>query len=123
MATVMLMIAMTLTIKVLAYVGHQRRDAEHRQRAVLEAGNVMERLTAYSYEAITPELARKIALSSTTRQSLPDAELTADVAETQPGAGRSAKRVAVRLRWRGRSGEWTAPVHLTTWIERGRPAS
>jgi hypothetical protein len=116
MATVMVMIAMTLTIKVLGYVGSQRRAAEHRQRAVQEAGNVLERITAYPYDEITAERARQMVLAPSAQPSLPGAELSVAVAEEQPGAGRSAKRIAVRLRWHGRSGEWE------TWVERRRPS-
>jgi Tfp pilus assembly protein PilV len=121
MATVMLLIGMTLTVKVMGYVGLQRRSAEHRQRAIQEVANVMERLTAYPYEEVTAERARALSISQTAVQSLPDAELAVDVNESQPGAGRSAKRIAIRLRWRNRAGEWEAPVRLTTWIERRRP--
>ena len=122
MATVMLLIGMTLTVKVMGYVGLQRRSAEHRQRAVQEVANAMERLTAYPFEEVTAERARELSISQTAVQSLPDAELAVNVNESQPGAGRSAKRIAIRLRWRNRSGEWEAPVRLTTWIERRRTA-
>jgi hypothetical protein len=122
MGTVMVMIAMTLTVKVLGYVASQRRVADHRQRAVQEVANVMERITAYPYDEITAERARGLALSPSARQSLPHAELTVAVVDEQPGAGRAAKRIAVRLRWHGRSGEWESPVRLTTWVERRRPA-
>ena len=56
MATVLLMIAMTLTVKVLGWVALERRAAERRQRAVMEVANVMERITAYPFEEVTPEL-------------------------------------------------------------------
>jgi hypothetical protein len=122
MATVMVMIAMTLTVKVLGYVGSQRRVADHRQRAVQEAANVMERITAYPYDEITGQRARQLTLSPSAQQSLPHAELAVAVMDEQPGAGRAAKRISVRLRWHGRSGEWESPVRLTTWVERRRPA-
>jgi Tfp pilus assembly protein PilV len=122
MATVMLLIGMTLTVKVMGYVGLQRRTAEHRQRAVQEVANAMERLTAYPFEEVTTERARALSISRSAVQSLPDPELTIDVNESQPGAGRSAKRIAIRLRWRNLAGEWDAPVRLITWIERRRPA-
>ncbi len=122
-ATAMLIIGMSLAVKVLGYVALQRRAAEHRQRAVQEAANVMERLTAYPFDEITPERARAMSISPATLESLPGAELTSDVKDSQPGAGRTARRIAVRLRWRNRAGEWEAPVRLTTWIERRRPAS
>jgi hypothetical protein len=123
MATVMLAIAMSLTVKVLGWVALERRAAERRQRAVLEVANVMERITSYPFEEVTPDLTRRITLSTTADQSLPESDLVVDVTHSDPGAGRSAKRIAIRLRWKGRSGEWDAPVRLTSWIERRRPAS
>ncbi len=118
----MLMIGMSLAVKVLGYAALQRRAAEQRQRAVQEAANVMERLTAYPFDEVTPERARAVSISPATLQSLPGAKLAVEVAPTQPGPGPSAKRIAVRLRWRNRAGDWEAPVRLTTWIERRRPA-
>jgi hypothetical protein len=123
MATVMLVIAMSLTVKVLGWVALERRAAERRRRAVLEVANVMERITAYPFEEVTPDLTRRITLSTTAGQSLPESDLVVEVTNSDPGAGRSAKRIAIRLRWKGRSGEWDAPVRLTSWIERRRPAS
>ena len=35
----------------------------------------------------------------------------------------SAKRVVIRLRWKGAGGQWQAPVRLTAWIEPGRSAA
>jgi Tfp pilus assembly protein PilV len=123
MATVILMIAMSLTVKVLGWVALERRAAERRQRALMEVANVMERIAAYPFDEVTPELTRRITLSTTAGQSLPESDLSVDVTNSDPGAGRSAKRIAVRLRWKGRSGEWEAPVRLTSWLERRRPAS
>jgi hypothetical protein len=118
MAAVLLMIAMTLTVKMLGFVALERRASERRQRAVIEVANLMETITAFPFDQVTPDLARRTALSPGARQSLPDSELSIDVAATQPGAGRSGKRIAIALRWRGRSGEWESPVRLTSWLER-----
>jgi hypothetical protein len=123
MATVILIVAMSLTVKVLGWVALERRAAEHRQRAVLDVANVMERISAYPFEEVTPDLTRRITLSTTAGRSLPDSDLSVEVTDSDPGAGRSAKRIAIRLRWKGRFGEWEAPVRLTSWIERRRPAS
>ena len=46
-----------------------------------------------------------------------------ETAPGSPAAGRAAKRIAIRLRWRGSSGEWVAPVRLTSWIERRKEGS
>ena len=116
MATVMLMIAMTLTVQVLGYAGRQRRSADQRQRAASEAANILERLSASPYDELSPRRAGEMALPRALGASIPGAELAVDVAEESPGAGQAAKRIAVRIRWRGRSGEWEAPVRLTTWV-------
>jgi hypothetical protein len=122
MAGAMLTIAMTLTVKVLGYAGLQRRSADQRQRAILEVANIMERITAEPFDDITAERARRLSISPGAAGSLPGAALAVEVAEEQPAPDRPAKRIAVRLRWRDRSGEWKAPVRLTTWIERRRPS-
>jgi hypothetical protein len=118
MATVLLMIAMALTVKVLGWVAVERRACERRERALIEVANVMERITAYPFEQVTPELAGKMTMSPATGQMLPGAELTAEVTENAGDleARPSAKRIAIRLRWRDRSGEWDSPVRLTSWI-------
>lgn len=120
MSSVLLVIVMVLTVKVLGWVALERRGVERREQAVLEVANLMERVTARPYDAVTPGLARELAETARAAESLPDADLKIDIAESQPGAGRSAKRIAIQLRWRDQSGEWTGPVHLTSWIESRR---
>ena len=123
MAAVLLMIAMTLTVKVIGLVALERRASERRQRALFEVANMMERMTAHPFDEVTPELAGRLTLSPTARQSLADSELAVDVVGSEPGPGRSAKRIAIKLRWRGPDGEWVAPVRLTSWLERRRQGS
>ena len=123
MATVLLMIVMSLTVKVTGFVALERRAAERRQRATLEVANLMERITAYDFDEVTPELARRMTLSTALRQSLPDSELAIDIDQSKPAPGRSARRIAIKLRWRGRDGDWVAPVRLTSWIESSRHES
>jgi hypothetical protein len=123
MGTVMLVLIMSVTIKLLGFVAHERGAAERRERALLEAGNVMERITAYSFDEVTPEQAGRISLSELARHALPGSELAVDVAATDRAAGRAAKRITIRLRWRDRAGQWEAPVRLTSWIEPRRARS
>jgi hypothetical protein len=122
-AGAMLAVAMTLAVQVLGYAGQQRRSADRRQRAILEVTNIMERITALPFDEVTPERARRLSITPEAAGSLPGAELSVDVLDQQPAPGRPARRIAVRLRWKGRSGEWEAPVRLTTWIERRRASS
>jgi hypothetical protein len=121
MSGVMLMIAMTLTVKVLGWVGAERRAWDRRQWAAQEASNLMEEATSRPFEAVTAASLKSLQLSPQARALLPAAELASEVAENDPAGGPGSKRVAIRLRWHNRAGEWDAPVRLTSWIYRGRP--
>lgn len=121
MSGVMLMIAMALTVKVLGWAGAERRAWDRRQWAAQEASNLMEEATSRPFEAVTASALKSLQLSPQARALLPAAELASEVAENDPAGGPGSKRVAIRLRWHNRSGEWDAPVRLTSWIYRGRP--
>ena len=125
LAAIVLLVAMSLMLKLLATVAHERRAADHRQRAALEVANLMERITAYPFDRVTPELARGMTVSETARQSLSDAELAIDVkpGEVVPANNRDGRRISITLRWREPSGQWQHPVRLTSWIERRRAGS
>jgi hypothetical protein len=118
MSMVMLVIAMTLTVKLLGFVAHERRAAERRERALVETANVMERITAHEFDEVTPEFAGRVVVSPEARGVLHDPRLEIEVTPTEPAAGRAAKRVVVFLRWKSHNGEWETPVRLTAWIER-----
>jgi hypothetical protein len=117
-SSIMLVIVMGMTVKILGWVALSRRAAERREQAVLEAANTMERLAARPFDEVTPTLASQCTLGAKTLAFLPGAELKVDVTETQPGPGRLSKRIAIQLRWRDRGGEYVTPVRLTSWIER-----
>jgi hypothetical protein len=119
-SSVMLVIVMGMTVKILGWVALERRAAERREQAVLEAANLMERLAARPFEEVTPELASQCALPASAGGFLPGADLKVDVTETRPGPGRIAKRIGIQIRWKDRGGEPVAPVRLTSWIERRR---
>ncbi len=121
MTSVLLMIAMGLTVKVLGWVGVERRSWDRRQWAAQEAANLMEEATSRPFEDVTSASLKGLAISPHARALLPGAELAAEVAANDPAGGPGSKRVAIRLRWHNRAGEWDAPVRLTSWIYRGRP--
>jgi hypothetical protein len=114
------MAAMAISVRVLGWVGAERRDFDRRQCAMQETANLMERLTSRSFDSVTPATAKALSLSPQARQLLPGAELEIDVAASDPAGGPGSKRVAMRLRWHSRAGEWDSPVRLTSWVYRGR---
>ncbi len=120
MSTVLLVIVMGMTVKLLGWVALERRAAQRREQAVVLVANLMERLAAHPYNEVTPDLAREIAAPAQSALSLPDAKLNVDITESQPGAGRSIKRIAIQLRYSDHNGESAGPVRLTSWIERRR---
>ena len=58
MSAVMLMIAMALTVKVLGWVGAERRAWDRRQWAAQEAANLMERMTGRPVRDVTADAAK-----------------------------------------------------------------
>jgi hypothetical protein len=121
LSAAMLMMAMTLTVRVVGWVGAEHRSWDRRQLAALEASNLMEQLTSRPFDAVTTRVEQELSLSPQARQSLPGAELKVDVVERDQAGGPSSKRVSIRLRWLARSGQFDAPVRLVSWIYRGRP--
>ena len=110
MSAVMLMIAMALTVKVLGWVGAERRAWDRRQWAVQEAANLMERVDGPAVRARDADAARELsplspgpAVAAGRR-----AEGRRAARTTRPG-GTGSKRVAIQLRWHDRSGEWDTP--------------
>jgi hypothetical protein len=119
---ILLMAAMTLTVKMLAWVGAERRAADRRQWAIHALSNALERLSSEPFDRVTNERARALLKESPFAGAVPTAEWDATVVADQE-APVASKRVSVRVRWPGRSGEWDAPVVLSTWVCRRRDAS
>jgi Tfp pilus assembly protein PilV len=114
--SLLLVIAMTVTLQVLGWVASERRAVDRRQYAIHEAANLMERLAARPWDQLTTGAVKDLALSELARQTLPGAELSVAAEETGEPIG--AKRLSVRLRWRNRAGGWEAPVRLSAWTYR-----
>jgi hypothetical protein len=117
-ATVLLMTAMALAAKLVIGVTVERRAAERRLWAVQEVSNLAERLSGEPYDRLDADRARELAAGAKTGSVLPDAEWAVEVHDAG-GNGPAAKRVTVSLRWKDRSGGWTAPVRATSWVYRG----
>jgi type II secretory pathway pseudopilin PulG len=108
---ILLAVAMTVAVRLVGWVALEQRAAERRERALMEASNLLERLAA-----------ARAALSPAAQQALPGAELKVEVTEVDSPL--PAKRLRVQVRWRDRSGGFEAPIRLTTWVYRpGREKS
>ena len=112
-AGVLLAALLTVCVQFLGATAARRRAMEDRQTAILEAGNVMERLGARQWHELTPETARAMELSEEAQQSLAEARLEVEVAEVPDEAG--ARRVAVAVHWEDGSGRPQRPVRLVAW--------
>lgn len=113
---ILLAAVMSVLVPLFQSVQLQRRAAERRQFAQLEAGNILERFAARDWERITAEQASQLKLSEEAREVLPDAEL--DVAVTESQEEMEGRRITVAVQWTDRTGRETAPVRLTTWVYR-----
>jgi len=91
----------------------QRRSADQRQLALIEVGNVLERLAARPWAELTPKSVANEKPSAWLGNRLRDAELKIEV--TTPAGDPDAKRIAVSLRWQDRNGRYLPPVGIATW--------
>jgi hypothetical protein len=117
MSVLVLLAAMNVTVKVLGWVGTERRGADRRQWAVQAASNVLERVAAGPFDRVTPDNVKAITARTDASRVLPGPAWEVEV-DDEPGSPVPARRVSVRLRWKERSGEWGAPVRLSAWVFR-----
>ena len=116
LAILSLGIAMTLTLKVASWIGHENREGDRRQRAILEVSNLMERLSALPFDQLDQKTVASLTLSPATARALPNSKLAISLAQDDPVGGSGSKRIDVMLRWRDTADAWTGPVTLSSWI-------
>jgi hypothetical protein len=115
-AVLLLVVAMTLTVRLVSYMAYEERAAVRRERALFEASNLLERLACRPWDEIAAQEARETPLPPEAQRALPGAECRVEVSAVErPLAG---KRLHVEIRWRNRAGGFDAPVRLTTWVHR-----
>jgi hypothetical protein len=112
-AGVLLLAVMMLCVRYFAVTATQRRALDHRQAALVEAANIMERITARPWSDLTAEGLAKISISPETKLALPDGELKIDLADED--AKPEAKRITVTIRWQDDQGQWSQTVRLAAW--------
>jgi hypothetical protein len=106
-------VLLVICLEMVAAMAAQRRTADQRQMAVIEVGNVMERLAARGFDDLTPRTVAAERLPAAVAEKLPGAELKVEV--SNGSADPAAKRIVVALRWKDRAGVLLPPVRLVTW--------
>ncbi len=119
-AIMLLAVGMVVTVQVVGWVATERRAVERRERAALEASNLMERAAARPWDALTAEGLAPVGLADAARRALPGSAVSWAVAELD--APPRSKRVTLEVRWRDRAGRSEAPVRLVAWVHRGEDA-
>jgi len=112
-AGVILLTLLTLCLQVVEGVGQQHRAIQHRQLAVEETANLMERLMADSWDHLTPELAKQCQLSPELQQTMPEArlEIVIDPVSEDP----DAKRIQITISWPRGPEQPDQHVDLIAW--------
>lgn len=115
-AMVLIGVLMATIAPLLAWTGAVRISTGHRELALHEAANLLERLTTREWDRITQESADEFKLSSQAVSSLPGASLTIVVVPAEIDL--PAKRVSVEVNWHNREGDSVTPARLTTIVYR-----
>lgn len=113
---VLIAAAMAATLQVVGWVALERRGVERRERAVLEASNLMERIAARPWGELSTEALGPIRMAEASAAFLPGSTLEIKVATAEDAPPR--KRITVEIRWLDRSGRPEAPVRLVAWAYR-----
>ena len=113
---VLIVVSMTVTVQVVGWIALERKAVERRERALLEAENLLERIVSRPWDELTTESMSKSRVSETTAGFLRSPTLNVNVTSVDDAPAR--KKVAVEIRWLDRSGRPEAPVRLAAWVYR-----
>jgi hypothetical protein len=108
--------ALVVVAALLTSLARQRQGASRHAQAVIVADNLLERLTATPYEAVTPEQAEFVLRASNVAELLPHGEAKIRLSEVAgPPAG---KRIEVDVSWRAGGGP-SSRHWVATWVYKG----
>ena len=113
-ALVLIGVLMATVVPLMAWTGAIRISNDHRELAVQETANLLERLTTQDWDRITQASADQLQLSEQVISSLPAASLTVEVVPAEIDL--PAKRVTVELNWNNREGDSVTPARLMTVV-------
>jgi type II secretory pathway component PulJ len=119
-ATALVIILVGLGTQMLEAAAQQRRAMRHRQAAMQEAANLLERVAARPWPRLTSAEVARERLSDDARQTLPGGAVSIELAaEAGPPAG---KRVLVTVSWRETAASESLAVRLAAWRYPEKPA-
>ena len=103
------LLAVGLQLMVTSVAG--RRGIDRRACALVELGNVMERVAARPWSELTDAVLAGEQLTPLATRLLPGAKLKIEISAVQ----HDAKRIAASLAWADGGGQMTEPLRLVTW--------
>ncbi len=110
----LLAVLLTMSVQVLSLMAVERRHVERRAIALVEAANIVERMSTMPYEDIDEARLADVGLSPDVCQLLPDGR--ASLAVEDESGEVPGKRVRVEIVWTGAAGHPESPVRLTHWV-------
>lgn len=115
-ASALLVAALTTVVALLASVARQRHGASCHAQAVVIADNLLERLTAEPYDALTFERADEIQQAANMTELIPGGEAVVRVSAASGSL--AAKRIEVEVTWRISQTAPPARHAVATWVYR-----
>jgi hypothetical protein len=113
---IVLGMVMSAALPTLGWIARERQLTRQRQAAILEVGNLMERITLVDWDDLTPRRAASFEISDRLREQLVDSELKVTVAADDSSEG--SKHVLIELYWDVVPGRPAPPVRLAAWVHR-----
>jgi hypothetical protein len=110
---VLLGVVATSVIPTLGWIVRERQFSRQRQAALVEVGNLMERVSLLDWDELTSEQTAKIELSETLLRDLPGARRTITASEDSEV---HARWVLIEIRWEAAAGRPAPPIRLAAWV-------
>lgn len=105
---------LAMSVQVFGWTARERRAADRRAAALVEAGNQLDQLTMVSWDELTDKSAEAVKLSDEATAILPDAKL--EVLLKQSDKDTTSKQITVIIDWLGNHRQREGPVKLTAWV-------
>lgn len=113
-AAVLLAAVLSIAVALLTSIARQRQAASLHAKAVIAADNLMERLTAEPFDAITADRADELRQASPVAEELPEAAVDVRVSDVDgPPLG---KRVEVEVKWQLRADGPPSRHAVAAWV-------